>query len=204
MKDKPEPEYKRVVAYIRKSSEDNKDGEATKQINSLEYQHTFVSKAIKDYGLQLVCEPFEDDKSGYEAFQRDGFRDMLDYLKANANEVDGIICTEISRLARNFADGGMVLWYMQSGIIKRIYTPTKIFTNSSSDQLMVAIEFAMSKKSSDEGSYRTIEGMASKARTMKHPARPAILGYKGEGPKGARKMCIRDSIIMDKSSFTLL
>lgn len=194
MKNKPEPEYKRVVAYIRKSSEDNKDGEASKQINSLEYQHAFVPRAIRDYNLQLVCEPFEDDKTGYEAFIREGFESMLTYLKTHTKEVDGIICTEISRLARNFADGGMILWYMQSGIIKRIYTPTKIFTNSSSDQLMVAIEFAMSKKSSDDGSYRTIEGMASKVRTTGHPARAPILGYKGEGPKGARKWIIDEKI----------
>ena len=72
---------------------------------------------------------------------------MLSYLKAHKDEIDGIVCTEISRLVRNFADGGMLLWYMQSGIVKRIYTPSKIFTNSSSDQMMVAIELAMSKKS---------------------------------------------------------
>ena len=182
--------YNRVVAYIRKSSEDNQKGEANKQLNSLEYQKNFVKEALKRYELKLVGPIFEDDKTGYVAFQRDSFAEMLEYLKDNKGKIDGIICTEISRLARNFADGGMILWYLQNGTIKRIYTPTKVFTDSSSDQLMVAIEFAMSKKSSDEGSYRTKAGMRTKATGMKHPARRAILGYITEGPRGAKKWII--------------
>ena len=187
---KEEPKYDRVVAYVRKSSEDNEKGEGTKQLNSLEYQRDFVKEAIKKYELKLIHEKFEDDKTGYEAFVRDGFEEMLNFLKDHKGEVDGIICTEISRLARNFADGGMILWYLQSGTIKRIYTPSKVFTDSSSDQLMVAIEFAMSKKSSDDGSYRTKEGMKSKAHNIKHPSQSAILGYKGEGLRGRRKWIV--------------
>lgn len=192
MEDK-EPKYDRVVAYIRKSSEDNLKGKANKQQNSLEYQREFIKTAISRYGLKLMRPVFEDDKTGYEAFVRDGvngFNEMLEYLKDHKDKVDGIVCTEISRLARNFADGGMILWYLQNGTIKCIYTPTKVFTNSSSDQLMVAIEFAMSKKSSDEGSYRTKAGMRSKSITMKHPARGAILGYITEGPVGRKKWII--------------
>ena len=195
MNDNPPEQYNRVIAYIRKSSEDNIKGEAHKQLNSIEYQRKFVPKAVQMYDLKLIREPFEDDKTGFYAFVRDGsngFNAMLDYLKDHKNEVDGIICTEISRLARNFGDGGMILWYMQSNIIKRIYTPTKVFTNSSTDQMMVAIEFAMSKKSSDDGSYRTKEGMGAKVQRMKHPARGAILGYTTRGPRGAKEWIIDD------------
>ena len=53
--------------------------------------------------------------------------------------------------------------------------------------MMLAIEIAMSKKSSDEGSERTKSGMKTKALTTKHPARRPILGYVGEGKKGARR-----------------
>ncbi|MBU4210482.1 recombinase family protein [Patescibacteria group bacterium] len=182
--------YNKVVAYIRKSSEDNKGGKEHKQLNSIRYQRNFVKEAIKNHDLELVCPVFEDDKTGYEAFVRDDFNKMLKYLEEHEGEVDGIVCTEISRLARNFGDGGLLLWYMQSGVIKRIYTATKTFTDSSSDQLMVAIEFAMSKKSSDETGYRTREGMKTKARIMGHPARPAILGYMTRGPVGRKKWII--------------
>lgn len=188
-----ENKYNRVVAYIRKSSEDNEKGEAIKQLNSIEYQRQFVKEAIPKYNLRIE-RTFEDDKSAYEAFERDGFQEMLDYLKDNKGAIDGIVCTEISRLARNFADGGMLLWYMQNGTVRHIYTPSKIFTNSSSDQMMVAIELAMSKKSSDDTGYRTKEAMKSKARTLKHPARPAILGYHTTGLVGKKKWIIEPII----------
>lgn len=193
MQEEENQKYNRVIAYIRKSSEDNELGEANKQLNSIEYQREFVKKAILQYNLSLIKPPFEDDKTGYQAFVRNGengFKAMLDYLEEHPGEVDGIICTEISRLARNFGDGGMILWYLQNGTIKRIYTPTKVFTNSSSDQLMVAIEFAMSKKSSDDTGYRTRAAMKSKSLTMKHPARPAILGYITQGPVGRKEWII--------------
>jgi len=181
---------KLVVAYIRKSSEDNARGEANKQLNSIEYQQQFAEEAKKKYGVTVV-QTYQDDKTGYDAFIRPDFKRMLDFLKDKNGEIDGIVCTEVSRLARNFADGGMILWYLQNGTIKHIYTPSKVFTNSSSDQMMVAIELAMSKKSSDDTGYRTKEGMKTKALIIKHPARPAILGYYTEGQTG-RKLWIID------------
>src|SRR5258708_446264 len=138
-----------VVAYVRKSSEDSKDGVAKKQLNSLDYQRQFTIEAETKYPIK-VKRKFEDDKSAYLAYERDGFNKMMDYINDHSNDIQGIVCTEISRLARNFADGGLVLWYMQKGTIKNIFTPTKVFTNSSTDQMMIAIEIAMSKKSSDE------------------------------------------------------
>ena len=190
MTNNQEPHYNRVIAYIRKSSEDNERGEAHKQLNSLEYQRQFVKDAIARHNLKLVHSPFVDDKTGYEAFVRDGFQAMMEYLDEHSEEVDGIVCTEISRLARNFGDGGLILWNMQKGVIKRIYTYSKVFTNSSTDQMMVAIEFAMSKKSSDDTGDRTKLGMKTKAQNMKHPARPAILGYMTQGVAGAKKWIV--------------
>lgn len=190
-----ETEKKKVVAYIRKSSEDNKDGEAKKQLNSLEYQREFAKIAPEKFTVEYaVSEYFHDDKTGYEYNVRPGFKEMMNYIEENSDKVDGIVCTEISRLARNFGDGGKILWLMQCGVIRFIYTPSKIFTNSSSDQLMVAIEFAMSKKSSDETGTRTKQGMDSKVKTMGHPARPAILGYKTEGKTGQKEWIIDKDI----------
>lgn len=185
-----EDEYKQVVAYVRKSSEDNDKGVASKQLNSFKYQREFINGFIRDNKMTLVHPIFQDDKTGYKAYVREEFNKMMDFIEENPSKVDGIVCFEPSRLARNFGDGGIFLWFMQKGLIKRIYTATKIFTNSSSDQMMLAIEIAMSKKSSDEGSERTRSGMKSKALTLKHPSRRPVLGYMGEGPKGARKWII--------------
>ncbi len=54
-----EEEHKRVIAYIRKSSEDNDRGIARKQLNSLKYQKQFVKDVVKDKGLTLVHPIFE-------------------------------------------------------------------------------------------------------------------------------------------------
>lgn len=99
--DQPEPKYDRVIAYIRKSSEDSKNGKPVKQINSLPGQRNFLKEALDRYELKLLRKPFADSKSGYKAFEREGFDEMLDYLRDNKGKVDGIVCTEISRLARN-------------------------------------------------------------------------------------------------------
>lgn len=185
---------KKVVAYIRKSSEDNKDGEAKKQLNSLDYQKRFCTEKIKEMGFELAHSFFIDDKTGYEAFCRESFQEMRDFLEEQKGEIDGIVCTEVSRLARNFGDGGMILWYLQNGTIHNIYTLGKTFTNSSSDQMMVAIELAMSKKSSDDTGQRTKQALRSKAFTSKQPPFPPVIGYKTEGRVGAKKWIVDSEI----------
>ena len=54
----------RVIAYIRKSSEDNEQGEAYKQLNSIEYQKQFIRDAVQKYKLKPVIKVFKDDKTG--------------------------------------------------------------------------------------------------------------------------------------------
>jgi len=81
-------------------------------------------------------------------------------------------------LARNFGDGGQILWYLQDDVISKIFTHDKAFTDSHSDQLMVAIEFALAKHSSDATSARSKEAAKSKILTEKQPPKNPILGYK--------------------------
>jgi len=159
----------RVVVYLRKSSEDTRSGKANRQLNSLKYQDKITKDIVQRENLKLVREPFQDDYTGYKAYVRDGFKEMLEYLVENREKVDGVVCTEISRLARNFGDGGQVLWFLQDDIISRIYTHDKIFTDSYTDQLMVAIEFALAKHSSDETSFRARAAAESKIETQKQP-----------------------------------
>lgn len=178
----------RVVVYMRKSSEDNKRGKAYRQLNSLKYQKRIIDEIVKRERLILLrTEPFQDDHTGYKAYARDGFKALLDYIRNNKGKVDGIVCTEISRLARNFGDGGQILWFLQDGLITRIFTHDKIFTDSSSDQLMVAINFALAKHSSDETSFRAQAAAEAKIETQKQPPKKPILGYLSEGRVGQKK-----------------
>lgn len=185
-------EGKKVVAYIRKSSEDTKDGDVNKQVNSFSYQKKVVDNLIKEHDLDLLTKVFQDDHSGYKAFSRVNFDLMLKFIEKN--EVDGIVCYDISRLARNFGDGGYILWYLQCGKIKFIFTHDKVFTSSHSEQLMVAIDFAMAKHSSDATSSRTKQGLNSKVQNTKNPHYRPILGYKAIGKTGGKYWTIDEKI----------
>jgi DNA invertase Pin-like site-specific DNA recombinase len=154
MQQKPEIRQYRVIAYIRKSSEDAKRGKANRQLNSFNYQKETIRKIIDRENLILLRQPFQDDNTGYKAYIREGFEKLIEYIQENKDKVDGIVCTEINRLARNFGDGGQILWFLQAGLITRIFSHDKTFTDSSSDQLMVAINFALAKHSSDETRFR--------------------------------------------------
>ncbi|KUK77691.1 MAG: Recombinase [candidate division WS6 bacterium 34_10] len=176
----------KVFGYVRKSTEDNQEGKTRRQQNSLEYQKKTIKEIAERNGLEIV-RIFEDSKTGYKAFIREGLEEMLE-LFASQDEggpIKGIVCTEHSRLARNFGDGGLILWYVQAGIIKQVYTYDKVFTDSPSDQMMLAISFAMDKHSSDETRFRsrrTWEYKASKGQ----PPNQHLTGYHYVGEKGKK------------------
>lgn len=187
MNQEPENRPYRVIAYVRKSSEDTLSGKVNKQQNSFAYQEEIVKNIVKREGLILLREPFQDDHTGYKANSREGFDKLLTYIQENKGKVDGIVCTEINRLARNFGDGGQILWFLQAGLITRIFTYDKMFTDSSSDQLMVAINFALAKHSSDETRFRAQAAADSKILTQKQPPKAPVIGYLTEGRVGIKK-----------------
>ncbi|MFA7627997.1 MAG: recombinase family protein [Candidatus Dojkabacteria bacterium] len=145
----------KVYAYLRKSTEENKEGESRRQQNSLEYQKRSVEETARKNNLEIV-RTFKDSKTGYKAFVRDGFNKMMDQIDQDGleGEVKGIVCSEHSRLARNFADGGLLLWYLQCGLITEIYTHDKKYTKTPDDQMILAISFAMDKYASDVIGFR--------------------------------------------------
>ena len=176
----------KVYAYLRKSTEENKEGESRRQLNSLAYQKMSVEETAKRNNLEIV-KFFRDQKTAYKAFVRNEFNRMMDSFDENGvgGEVKGIVCSEHSRLARNFADGGLVLWYLQSGLIERVYTHDKIFTNSADDQMMLAISFAMDKHASDETGFRMRKAWEFKA-SEGQPPNHHLVGYKYVGDKGKK------------------
>ena len=180
------PQKTKVYAYLRKSTEDNKEGKARRQKNSIEYQRRAVKEIADKNNLQIV-RYFEDSKTGYKAFVREGLEEMLELFKEQGKDgpIKGIVCSEHSRLARNFGDGGLILWYIQASIIKQIYTYDKIFTDTPNDQMMLAINFAMDKHASDETSFRSRRTWDLKA-SEGQPPNQHLTGYLYVGPKGKK------------------
>jgi site-specific DNA recombinase len=175
---------KKVFAYIRKSTDEDQEGGKGKQLNSLEYQRRVVKEIAQRNNLKIE-RIFEDSATGYKAYVRDDFNEMCSLLDEQGvgGEIEGLVCTEHNRLARNFGDGGRILWYLQNGEISGIYTYDKNFSNTSSDQMMLAINFAMAKHSSDETSFRIKESFHQKS-IMGTPPNQRLVGYKYVGPKG--------------------
>jgi DNA invertase Pin-like site-specific DNA recombinase len=176
----------KVFAYLRKSSKQEKEGTPEKQPNSLNYQRRVIKEIEARNNLKIV-RTFEDKETGYKAYVRDDFNAMCELLdeQGSGGEIKGIVCSEHNRLARNFGDGGRILWYLQNGEIEAVYTHDKIFSNTSSDQMMLAINFAMAKNSSDETSYRMRQTWRSKAIAGMPPNQRRI-GYKYVGTKGSK------------------
>lgn len=176
----------RVYAYLRKSTEDNAEGETRKQKNSLDNQRRVVDEIAEKNNLRIV-RYFKDSETGYKAYIRKDFNEMIKHFREQGKEGDikGIVCSEHNRLARNFGDGGLILWFLQDGLIKNIYTHDKIFTDSASDQMMLAINFAMAKLSSDETSFRSKLTHHRIAGLGQPPSRH-LPGYKYKGEEGAR------------------
>ena len=181
----------KVFAYLRKSSKQEREGTPEKQPNSLNYQRRVVKEIAERNNLKIV-RIFEDKETGYKAYVRDDFNAMCELLdeQGSGGEIKGIVCSEHNRLARNFGDGGRILWYLQNGEIEAVYTHDKIFSNTSSDQMMLAINFAMAKNSSDETSFRMKQTWRSKA-IAGVPPNQRIVGYKYVGDKG-QKVWVKD------------
>ena len=103
--------------YARKSTEDD-----NKQVQSIDDQIDRLKKLASELDLNVV-EIFTEAKSGLQPNNRPIFNSMMD--KIEEGEADGILCWEVSRLARNPIDSGRVCWLLQKGIIKSVKTYTR-------------------------------------------------------------------------------
>lgn len=119
------------VLYCRKSSESE-----DKQMASIQSQLDVLNDLIKKQNLNVTA-TFTESKSA-KAPGRIEFNKMIDLIKKSDN-IKGIIAWDISRLARNPIDEGVVRWLLDSGKIEEVVTPFKTYCPQDSSLLM-AIE----------------------------------------------------------------
>jgi site-specific DNA recombinase len=129
------------IVYCRKSTED-KD----RQVISIESQE----RELLDYANRNnlhVFGVFKEEKSAHKR-GRLIFAEIMHLMeqgKANA-----FLVWQPNRIARNTADGGLVISHMDEGKIREVRTPFKTYSNSSDDKFFLLLEFGMAKKSSDD------------------------------------------------------
>jgi site-specific DNA recombinase len=139
--------------YCRKSTESE-----DRQILSLGAQKRELTEFAEKNNLNVVS-ILSESASAYTQ-GRKKFGEMVRGIQEG--KADGIIVWAYNRLARNSLDGGMIIHLLDIGDLKEIRTPTSITNGSGNNKFMLQLEFAMSKKSSDDNSESVKRGNKEK------------------------------------------
>jgi len=153
--------------YCRKSTESE-----DRQILSLPAQQRALDEYAEKEKLQIV-DRFVESASAYKV-GRIEFAKMIERLQNK--EADGILVWQYNRIARNSLDGGMIIYMLDSGVLRGIRTPTGYTDGSGNSKFMLALEFAMSKKSSDDNSESVKRG--NKEKVLRGWSTKKHAGYK--------------------------
>jgi DNA invertase Pin-like site-specific DNA recombinase len=145
--------FMKYIIYCRKSTESE-----DRQILSLPAQKREAQEYAKKNKLEVV-DLLAESASAYK-IGRLKFNEMIQRIQDG--EADGIIVWSLTRIARNALDGGMIIHLMDTGVLKEIRTPSNLIKNDGSAKFMLQIEFAMSKKTSDDNSKSVKRGNREK------------------------------------------
>jgi site-specific DNA recombinase len=153
--------------YLRKST-DRED----MQVLSIDGQRAECEKLATSNNLSIVETLIEHQSAKMPG--RPVYDKMLARLEAG--EADGIIAYHPNRLARNSKDGGELIYWLDIGKVKDLRFPTFWFANDPQGKAMLGIEFAQSKRFTDDLSVVTRRGLEQKCRRGEFPGR-APRGY---------------------------
>lgn len=159
----------RFASYLRKSSEP-KD----KQALSIPAQRRELAVYASRHGLFLVEGLFEESRSAMTP-GRPVFNRLMSAVESGT--ANAILCWKLDRLARNPLDGGRIMQAMADGKLKQIATPEYVYSNSGSDKMLMAIQFGMATKYSDDLSDNVRRGIRETLLRGHWPNRPP-LGYR--------------------------
>lgn len=154
------------TAYCRKSTED-----AGRQIRSLGDQETELLLVAHKFGIANLP-IIKESRSGTKT-NRPGFDQMVKDIKKG--KFDTIFCWKLDRLARNFIDAGTIIHLLNTGVIKQIVTPEKIYLPSD-NAMILAVEFGIATQYSRDLGDNVRRAIRNKLLEGKWTSR-APLGY---------------------------
>ena len=157
----------KYIIYCRRS-QDRED----QQTLSIESQKRELLKVARNKGLHVV-DIVEESKTAYKR-GRPKFNAMMERIEMG--EANAILTWHLTRLARNGADGGLIITLIDEGSIKELRTPEKVYLDNSDDKFMMTIHFAMAKKSSDDTSAFVKNNVKTKLEKGEYPG-VAPYGY---------------------------
>ena len=103
----------RFVAYMRKSTEDEKH-----QMYSIRDQQTWIAKIAEQFGYNVVG-TFQEEHSAAKPDNRPEFSKMMAMIESG--KANAIICYHVDRLSRNPKESGALEWDLSQGIIQKIH-----------------------------------------------------------------------------------
>lgn len=145
----------KFVIYARKSTE----GE-DRQMASLPDQLRIARGIAKQNGYKVV-ETFEEAASASKVNNRPQFNEMIRMIKTG--KVNGIICWQTNRLARNALENGVVQQLLIDGKIQLIHTNDRIY-RPEDNALVFSVEASMAAQYSRDLSINVTRGVHSKNR----------------------------------------
>jgi len=137
--------------YVRKSSESE-----DRQVQSIERQKDDLISTIEKESLLVFGDIIEETKSAF-SIGRIGFNELVKLTQKG--KITAWLCWHANRLSRNAMDSGIIIHLMDTGKLHHIKTPSRIYHNTPVDKMMLQIEFAMSKKDSDDKSEFVKSGL---------------------------------------------
>lgn len=159
----------RYLVYCRKSSEDSKE----RQAQSIESQLNELNELAKRERLKIV-KVYTEEKSAHTT-GREVFAKMIEAIQCG--EGNAILTWHANRLTRNMTDGAVIVSLMDSGAVKEIKTPGRIYYGDQSiDKFVIVLEFGLSKKDSDDKSEVVKRGLKTKCEKGSMPG-VAPMGY---------------------------
>lgn len=157
----------KYFVYCRKSTDDKE-----RQILSLVSQEDAMKDIATRNRLQII-DTLKESKSAKAPDKRPVFAEMIKNIKAG--KANGIICWELSRLARNPDEAGLIMGMLQRGEIKHIKTYGKDYY-SDDNAVISSVEFGIANQFSRDLAKNVKRGLRDKAKTGWRPTR-APLGY---------------------------
>ncbi len=157
----------KYFVYCRKSTDDKE-----RQILSLPSQEEAMKSIAVQSKLNFI-DAFREAKSAKAPDKRPVFAEMIRSIKIG--KANGIICWELSRLARNPDEAGLIMGMLQRGEIKHIKTYGKDYY-SDDNAVISSVEFGIANQFSRDLAKNVRRGLRDKAKTGWRPTR-ATLGY---------------------------
>lgn len=168
--------------YCRKSTEDDDH-----QAISLESQRIELLRFAAGRGLQIRDVLVESRSARLPG--RPVFNQMM--ARIRKGEAKGIISWHPDRLARNAADGGQIIHFLDTGRLLDLQFPTYVFDEGPQGKFMLAIVFGYSKYQVDTLRENVRRGNRTKREMGWLPGRPPVGYMSGRSDTGA-KIIVRD------------